>query len=338
MRPPPGQYDDNNNNNSWDNSGAYYGGGDHPDYYLRAELDESLAREGDLIAQMDNLTAAIVYMEQREELHMRQLDVLTERVMDVEAQAAQDRNLLALYEANCTALGQAMGTLQEEVESWQQRCNEFAERHEADQETLKDLKRQIKEKQSEAEDLAIAIENVRLAERRREASQSRKTSRRGVFSWFLSFFVSEDSDYDESMRDVSMIKTRANLFLASVSLTRLFAQEAFEMAKSTLLRALQTERGNVNELEAAVMSLQQNNSAISEMVESRDSIIDELNNRIAVFEEDKVVLKAALRQLQKEIKEEAPKAQKLLDDLSKAEQGKNGFLLMTHFDQNEYVC
>ena len=94
------------------------------------------------------------------------------------------------------------------------------------------------------------------------------------------------------------------------------------MAKSTLLRALQAERGNVHELEAAVMSLQQNNSAISEMVESRDSIIDELNNRIAVFEEDKVVLKAALRQLQKEIKDEAPRAQKLMDDLANAEQGK----------------
>lgn len=91
------------------------------------------------------------------------------------------------------------------------------------------------------------------------------------------------------------------------------------MAKSTLLRALQVERANVHELESAVLSLQQNNSAISEMVESRDSIIDELNNRIAVFEEDKVVLKAALRQLQKEIKEEAPKAHKLMDDLSKAE-------------------
>jgi predicted nuclease with TOPRIM domain len=93
------------------------------------------------------------------------------------------------------------------------------------------------------------------------------------------------------------------------------------MAKSTLLRALQSERADVQELEAVAASLQQNNSAISEMVESRDTIIDELNNRIAVFEEDKVVLKAALRQLQKEITEEAPKAQKLMDDLAKAEQG-----------------
>lgn len=94
-----------------------------------------------------------------------------------------------------------------------------------------------------------------------------------------------------------------------------------QLAKSTLLRALQNERNNVDELEVAVASLQQNNSAIAEMVKSRDMIIDELNDRVAVFEEDKVVLKAALRQLQKEMKQEAPRTQKLIDDLEKAQKG-----------------
>jgi predicted nuclease with TOPRIM domain len=98
-------------------------------------------------------------------------------------------------------------------------------------------------------------------------------------------------------------------------------QDAYELGKTTLLRALQTERSSVHELESVVASLQQNNSAISEMVDSRDMIIDELNNRIAVFEEDKVVLKAALRQLQKEMQEEAPKAQKLMDDLADSREG-----------------
>jgi ABC-type dipeptide/oligopeptide/nickel transport system ATPase subunit len=68
-------------------------------------------------------------------------------------------------------------------------------------------------------------------------------------------------------------------------------------------------------------TLQRNNSAIAEMVKSRELIIDELNDRVAVFEEDKVVLKAALKQLQKEMKEEAPRTQKLLDDLETARQG-----------------
>lgn len=93
------------------------------------------------------------------------------------------------------------------------------------------------------------------------------------------------------------------------------------MAKSTLLKALQIERNNVDELDAFVASLQQNNSAIAEMVKSRDLIIDELNERVAVFEEDKIVLKAALKQLQKEMKEEAPRTQKMIDDLEAARQG-----------------
>lgn len=96
----------------------------------------------------------------------------------------------------------------------------------------------------------------------------------------------------------------------------------------------------MDELEAALSILQQNNSAISEMVESRDMLISELNDRVAVFEEDKVVLKAALRQLQKEMKEEAPKTQKLIHDLQLANEGKHrlrysifvsSYSLLTHF-------
>lgn len=94
------------------------------------------------------------------------------------------------------------------------------------------------------------------------------------------------------------------------------------LARSTLLNALQSERNNVEELENALSKTQQNNSAIAEMVASRDSLIDELNDRVAVFEEDKVVLKAALRQLQKEMKEEAPKTQKLISELKSANNSK----------------
>lgn len=93
------------------------------------------------------------------------------------------------------------------------------------------------------------------------------------------------------------------------------------MARSTLLDALQTERNNVHELETIISTLQQNNSAIADMVQSRDSLIEELNKRVGVFEDDKMVLKAALRQLQNEIKQEAPKTEKLMMDLTQARQG-----------------
>lgn len=98
------------------------------------------------------------------------------------------------------------------------------------------------------------------------------------------------------------------------------------MARSTLLNALQIERNNVDELESALSAVQQNNSAIAEMVSSRDSLINELNDRVAVFEEDKVVLKAALRQLQKEMKEEAPKTQKLVEEINEAQNSTFAFV------------
>jgi hypothetical protein len=78
--------------------------------------------------------------------------------------------------------------------------------------------------------------------------------------------------------------------------------------KSTLLRALQTERYNVEENMPS--SLQQNNSAV-EQVESRDLIIDELNDRVAVLQ--KMVVLGNPSQLQ-EMNDEAPRTQKLVDD------------------------
>jgi len=101
------------------------------------------------------------------------------------------------------------------------------------------------------------------------------------------------------------------------------------------LNALQVERNNVDELENSLAMVQQNNSAIAEMVASRDSLIDELNDRVAVFEEDKVVLKAALRQLQKEMKDEAPKTKKLMKELKAANSGK--FFVFVSWSSNTCI-
>lgn len=309
--PPPQYYDQsygagpNNPYYYGANSGDFENSNDSTFLYLQDELNESLVRESSLIAQLDNLTTAVVVMEQREELHMRQLDVLTERVIDVESKAAEDRNLLLEYEANCTALSNTIVGLQEDLDEWQRRCHDLMQRRQEDQETLTELQQLIQEKENEAEELAVAMEQLRMTEKRHEAGMSKLSSHAGgggFLSWLFGGWLGIGSNGVSSYRRDEQIR-----------------DEAFEMAKSTLLRALQSERANVHELEAAVASLQQNNSAISEMVESRDIIVNELNDRIAVFEEDKVVLKAALRQLQKEMNEEAPKTQKLLDDLAEAE-------------------
>lgn len=123
----------------------------------------------------------------------------------------------------------------------------------------------------------------------------KRRKKRGFWAWIFGF-DSEDKEDDSS--DGEQERFRA----------------AQDLARSTLLHALQTERASVEELEASLITLQRNNSAIMDVVQSRNSLINELNDRVAVFEEDKMVLKAALRQLQKEIREEAPK-------LSSAQEG-----------------
>lgn len=206
MGPPPTEY------NQWEGPDPTFQGWQAPQYYgdqsmyLQDELDESLAHETELVLQLDNLTASVTVMEQREELHVRQLDVLTERIMDVEGQAAADRNSLIEYEANCTALGSSIATLQEELEDWQRKCAEFSEISELNEQNMSDLKRTIKAKQSEAEDLAIAIESLRLAEKVKEESNSRrKRKNTGLFSWLVSWFVSiSDDEYQEFTREVSI--------------------------------------------------------------------------------------------------------------------------------------
>jgi hypothetical protein len=214
MGPPPNN-EYGGGGGGWEEQQQYYNENHqyhHPTMMLQEQelLEESLIRETDLMGQLDNMTAAVVIMEQREDLHMRQLDVLTERVMDVEAQAAEDRNLLVEYEANCTALGRNLATLQDDLDEWQKRCNDFTERHEVDSEKLTELKRLVKGKESEAEDLAIAIENLRLAEKRREASSKRtQKNKRGLLSWLFGGYWfssgSSDDEYEEVTRDVSAI-------------------------------------------------------------------------------------------------------------------------------------
>ena len=56
------------------------------------------------------------------------------------------------------------------------------------------------------------------------------------------------------------------------------------------------------DLEATAKLLQLNNMALSDVVEIRDPLVGEINDRVAVFEEYRVVLKTAPRQLQRDMR------------------------------------
>lgn len=275
-------------------------------FFLHRDLDEAFAREQHLLAELHNLTATSTALQQRERLHMHQLDVLTERVMQVETSAATDRLEALEYQANCTELSMQLELQKDISTEWIAKCEALMEQRQADEAIINDLRDNIKTAVREAEELAAMIEQNRMQE---EGVSVKKTKRkRGFFAWLFGFGGSRsDSDGDED--------GDSGIHLSNKDITKMR-----DVARSTLLTALRTERNSVSDLESALTTLQHNNSAIAEQVHSRDQIIEELNNRIAVFEEDKVVLKAALRQLQLEMSEEAPKMNKLFDDLAESEQ------------------
>ena len=75
------------------------------------------------------------------------------------------------------------------------------------------------------------------------------------------------------------------------------------------------------DLEATAKLLQFNNMALSVIVESRYSLVGELNDRVTVFEDDRVVVKASLRQIHKDIRDDPPGHAKVVEDPKVAKGG-----------------
>ncbi len=272
-----------------------------PNYVIQGmqhDLEVAFQREQGLRAHLTNITAQLAHMQQREDLHVRQLDVLTERVIETEATMAKERNDLLQYQNNCTEMGKQIAMLEGTVEEWRQKCSEHVEQVARLRNESEALGSKLAKMTMKAEELSTLVERHRIADQDEDygaTSHPRRKSakKRGFFAWLFGWGSNADP-VDESLEALR------------------------DDARSTLLAALQRERENVEELEAAVTNLQRDNTALAEQVKSRDEILDELNDRIGVFEEDRVVLKAALRQLKKDMSEEAPKTQRMADDLKLA--------------------
>jgi chromosome segregation ATPase len=294
------------------------------DEYL-AQQQLQLQEQGEYYeAQIRNLTSSIESLEQREMLRSRQLDAVTERILEVETLYASSQLSLKECQANCTDLAQQRDRLQEEIRNLERQAEEDRERSRQDASQAETLRKELVAAKFQAEELALLIERHRihrslaseeeeddddedennLLYRRSRYPRQQKTRKKkqGFWAWLFGWGGTNRDDRDDELDSGSPD-----------------IDDAYTTARSTLLMALQTERNSVHELEAIVASLQQNNSAISEQVKSRDLIVDELNDRIAVFEEDKMVLKAALKQLQKDLNAEAPKTQQLVQNLEAAQ-------------------
>ncbi|KAL3785968.1 hypothetical protein HJC23_005677 [Cyclotella cryptica] len=268
---------------------------------LLYELDESTLREMTLTHQLHNLSSYVDSLTSESENLVLRIDVLTERLADTNADFNYVHNRNLELQQNCTQLAETVETLKEEIAGYEGKISSMEDEKSESEKILLDLRGELRRVTDELEQLACLVETERFEMEKSEFLRDfkrkqglKRRKKKGFWAWLFGF-ESEEREDDTSGEEQERLRA------------------AQELARSTLLHALQTERANVEELEAAVVTLQRNNSAIMDVVQSRNSLINELNDRVAVFEEDKMVLKAALRQLQKEIREEGPKLEKALE-------------------------
>ncbi|KAL7521507.1 hypothetical protein ACHAWX_006186 [Stephanocyclus meneghinianus] len=268
---------------------------------LLYELDESTLREMTLTHQLHNLSSYVDSLTSESENLVLRIDVLTERLADTNANFNYVHNRNLELQQNCTQLAEMVETLEEEIAGYEEKISSMEDDKSESEKILVELRGELRRVTDELEQLACLVETERFEMEKNEFLRDfkrkqglKRRKKKGFWAWLFGF-ESEEREDDSSGEEQERLRA------------------AQELARSTLLHALQTERSNVEELEAAVMTLQRNNSAIMDVVQSRNSLINELNDRVAVFEEDKMVLKAALRQLQKEIREEGPKLEKALE-------------------------
>lgn len=271
---------------------------------LLAELDESTLREMTLTHQIQNLTTLVSSMSAESDAMMNQVDALTEQLADSRSDFHFVHNRNLELDKNCSSLAGRIESLQEELAGREGSVSAVLESKAEDERAIAQLRVELRSATDELERLACLVETDRLEGENKSFMsdfRNKQVSKRKKGFWAWLFRLNAEPTKEE-LRMEEEERARA----------------AQELARTTLLHALQVERSSVEELEDAVAALQRNNSAIMDVVSSRDSLIEELNSRVAVFEDDKMVLKAALRQLQMEIREEQPKTQKLIDDLASA--------------------
>ena len=309
------------------------------------ELDESTIREMTYMNQIQNLSSYIDTITQETAYLSNKVDILVERLADSTSNYHHVKNQNIELSSNCTILSSMIDTLQQEMQVIIDTNIQLQEQNdEYEHVIITGLRSELRRTTDTLERLSCLVENERFEEeksrfldelhikqvRERKKLNSKKRSFWGwLFGWSI---TTNDNDVDGSgsggkNNQMSIAINADEISMDDEERTR----AARELARTTLLHALQVERSNVDELEVALDTLRSNNTAIMDMVNSRDSIISELNERVSVFEEDKLVLKAALRQLQQEMKDEAPRTNQLVLNLEKAHERENELL-------NEIIC
>jgi len=275
----------------------------------------SLESEANMHAlTVSNLTTTCTYYENLSNEYFTKLDAVEEELRAAKVELDRMELVRGEWEEEVKGLENTVEELKEKLEEAEIVCDRLEEEQRSSLEEQSTLQTIHEETQSQLEELATTIEQNRIESLRKEILD--KTRHKSSF--WESFFLFS-----------SKKKTRSQ-----IDKERLL--QAQQLSRDTLIRALNDTREHVDELQVLVDALEVNNTLLMEQVTSRCDLIEELNDRIDVFEEDRVVMKAALRQLRKEMKVEESRSRVLEEELGRKDQEINKLKqVQTNFQQKQ---
>lgn len=296
-------------------------------------MEDGMIREEEQDLLIQNLTDELAHYQNKSATQLDEIDNLTDTVLNLSNELAHEQILLKEIKHNSTMYYKMWKESDSTLENMRESFTELEKQKSEFEEKENQMIFDIEEQEKQIFDLSLIIEEFK--ETQKEMELYKKTRKALHVSLDR---LEDDFYYDNEVEDkkrVGFFQGLFNiLFFRSSSTTsskvesdnksidRALARKlkaTQNLTRNTLTKALQNTRELVEDLEYQVSQLEQNNTSLSEVISSRDKLVKELHGRINIFEEDKLVLKAALRQLQREMKDEiGPARQKLEDELRDA--------------------
>ena len=261
------------------------------------------------------------------------IDNLTDELSTSNNKLSQTQNNLKEVQHNATKFEKNWSECQTQLETMKETLKEWKSDKIIWERQEEEMEEKLKCTKQEIEELSFLLEQIR------EEKEFGSITTSSSSSLSSSTLIPDSKSKSKSKSRGGFFYSLLNIlfmrspspFLNSETLTNEANAKKWNLTRTTLTTALTETRAHVSDLEYILDEMSQNNTALVEVIESRDVLISELHNRVQVFEEDKLVLKAALRQLQREMKEEiGPAREKLEMELRDKSDGMHTVHLLIH--------